>query len=134
MFWASYFLKFNPRKIIFNRLKPLPVWYNKKENSVFQIRKSKSFGDFECLLFQNSTNQDSLLSWFFQTIWKTVRKSKNVGLQGIISAWEWFQNLLCKKSAKRLKNWISWLLEIYFIWSTYHTKIFDRCKLFLECY
>ena len=48
------------------------------------------------LLTQNSTNQDSQLSWFFQTIWKAIRKSKNRGLYGIISACKWFQNLLCK--------------------------------------
>ena len=30
-------------------------------------------GIFKCLLAQNLTNQDSQLSWFFQTIWKTVR-------------------------------------------------------------
>ena len=27
---------------------------------------------FDCLLTRNPTNQDSQLSWFFQTIWKTV--------------------------------------------------------------
>ena len=32
---------------------------------------------FESLLTQNPTNQDSQLSWFFQTIWKTISKSKN---------------------------------------------------------
>ena len=34
----------------------------------------------ECLLTQKQTNQGSQLSWFFQTIWKTIRKSKNRGL------------------------------------------------------
>ena len=38
------------------------------------------FDDFECLLTQNPTNQDSQLSWFFQTIWKIVRKFKNMEL------------------------------------------------------
>ena len=55
------------------------------------------FGIFEFLLAQNTTNQDSQLSWFFQTIWNTVIKSKNTGFQGIISAWKLFQNLLHSK-------------------------------------
>ena len=38
------------------------------------------FGIFESLLTQNPTNQDSELSLFFQTIWKTISKSKNRGL------------------------------------------------------
>ena len=38
------------------------------------------FGIFESLLTQNPTNQDSELSLFFQTIWKTIRKSRNRGL------------------------------------------------------
>ena len=40
------------------------------------------FRIFECLLTQNPTNQDSQLSWFFQTIKKSVRKSKNQGALG----------------------------------------------------
>ena len=44
------------------------------------------FGIFESLLTQNPTNQDSELSLFFQTIWKTISKSKNRGLQENISA------------------------------------------------
>ena len=32
------------------------------------------------LLPQNSTNQDSQLSWFFHTIWKAAIKLKNMGL------------------------------------------------------
>ena len=43
------------------------------------------FGVFERQLTQNPSNQDSQFSWFIQTIWKTVRKSKNMGLQGITS-------------------------------------------------
>ena len=58
------------------------------------------FGICECLLTQNLTNQDSQFSWLFQTIWKTVRKSKNMGLKGVISAWRWFQNLLQSKLQK----------------------------------
>ena len=42
-------------------------------------------GIFESLLTQNSPNQDSQLSWFFQTIWKTISKSKIRGLQENIS-------------------------------------------------
>ena len=38
------------------------------------------FGIFESLLTQNTTNQDSELPLFFQTIWKTVSKSKYRGL------------------------------------------------------
>ena len=37
------------------------------------------FGIFECILTQNPSNQDSQLSWLFQTIWNSVRKSKNMG-------------------------------------------------------
>ena len=37
------------------------------------------FGIFESLLTQNTTNQDSELSLLFQTIWKTISKSKNRG-------------------------------------------------------
>ena len=37
------------------------------------------FDFFGCLLTQNSTNQGSQLSWFYQTMWKTIRKSKNMG-------------------------------------------------------
>ena len=47
------------------------------------------FGIFELLLTQN-------LSLFFQSIWKTISKSKNKGRQKNISAWKWFQNLLHK--------------------------------------
>ena len=48
-------------------------------------------GIFECLLSQFSANQYSLLSWFFQNIWRLLENPK-MGLQGIISAWRWFQN------------------------------------------
>ena len=44
-----------------------------------------TFGVFESQLTPNPTNQDSQLSWLFQNIWNFVRKSKNMGLQGIIS-------------------------------------------------
>ena len=44
------------------------------------------FGSFEHLLAQKPINQDSPLSWFFQTIWKTARKSENMAFQKIISA------------------------------------------------
>ena len=37
---------------------------------------------FECLLTRNPTNQGSQLSWFFQTIWKTVKKIKKSGALG----------------------------------------------------
>ena len=42
-----------------------------------QKKKLVVFGIFESLLTQNPTNQDSELSLFFQTIWKTISKSKN---------------------------------------------------------
>ena len=45
---------------------------------------AKIFCIFECLLTQNPTNQDSQLSWFFQKLWKVVRKSKTGGF------WELF--------------------------------------------
>ena len=45
-----------------------------------QKKKLVVFGIFESLLTQNPTNQDSELSLFFQTIWKTISKSKNRGL------------------------------------------------------
>ena len=48
--------------------------------------QTEMFDTFEHLLDQKSTNQDPQLSWFFQNIWKAVRKSKNMGFQGIISA------------------------------------------------
>ena len=38
------------------------------------------FDIFESLLTQNPTNQNSELSLFFQTIWKSISKSKNRGL------------------------------------------------------
>ena len=57
-------------------------------------------GICEQMLAQKPSNQDSQLSWFFQTIWKSVRKSKNMGFQGIISAWKLFQNLLHSDSQK----------------------------------
>ena len=40
---------------------------------------AKVFCIFGCLLTQNPTNQGSEVSWFFQTIWKAVRKSKKTG-------------------------------------------------------
>ena len=60
----------------------------------------ETFCIFECLLTQNTTNQDSQGSWLSQTIWKIVRRSKNMGLHGIISAWKWLQNLLQSKLQK----------------------------------
>ena len=67
---------------------------------------SQEFFAFLNASTQNLTNQGSQISWFLQTIWKTVRKSKNIGLRGIISAWKWFQNLLhskLQKMAEKLK-------------------------------
>ena len=54
----------------------------------------ETFCIFECLLAQNPTNQDSQLSWFFETIWKAISNSKNRELE--ISAWKWFKNLILK--------------------------------------
>ena len=42
-----------------------------KENLLAEI-----FCIFECLLSQNLTNQGSQLSWFFQTIWKTIKETQ----------------------------------------------------------
>ena len=61
-----------------------------------QKHKEKLFAEifyiFERLLTQNPTNQDSQLSLFFWTIWKTVTKSKNSDLWGIIFAYKRFAN------------------------------------------
>ena len=71
-----------------------------------QLKKTKKkllteiFSIFECLVTQNPSNQDSQLTWFFQIIWKTVRKSRNMGLLRMTYAWKWFQNLLHSKSHK----------------------------------
>ena len=94
------------------------------------------FGILEHLPAQKPTNQDSQLSWFFQIIWKTVRKSNNMGFHGIISAWKLFKNLLHSKFQKMAeKKVVLWFLELYFIWSTFPTKmIYYRGKLLLECY
>ena len=54
----------------------------------------ETFCIFECLLAQNPTNQDSQLSWFFETIWKAISNSKNRELE--ISAWKWFKTLILK--------------------------------------
>ena len=45
---------------------------NKQKKSLAEI-----FCIFECLLTQNSTNQGSQLSSFFQNILRTIKKSKN---------------------------------------------------------
>ena len=49
-----------------------------------QKKKKKKMVDvfdiFESLLTRNPTNQDLELSFFFQSIWKTVNKSKNRGI------------------------------------------------------
>ena len=73
---------------------------NSLVNLWWQLKKKKKlaevFGIFESLLTQNPPNQDSQLSWFFQSVWKTISKSKIRGLQENISTWKWFQNLLHK--------------------------------------
>ena len=69
---------------------------------------------FECLLAQKPTNQDSQLSWFFETICKTAGKSKNMGFQGIISAWKLFQNLLQSKFQKMVEKRIFMALRALF--------------------
>ena len=58
------------------------------------------FGILEHLPAQKPTNQNSQLSRFLQIVWKTVRKSKNMGFQGIFSAWKLFKNLLHSKFQK----------------------------------
>ena len=48
---------------------------NKKQTKLVEV-----FDIFESLLTRNPTNQDLELSFFFQSIWKTVGKSKNRGI------------------------------------------------------
>ena len=104
-----------PRKVVFYRLKLLQTCIRKNKIQYFkaiskyiivaQKCKKKAFGRifciFECLLPQNPTNQGSQLSWFLETIWKTIKNFKNTRLQGIISVWKWFQNLLGSKFFKK---------------------------------
>ena len=82
-------------KIEFNISNQYGNWKVLKKNCWLKI------GVFEHLLTQNWTNQDWQLFSFFQTLEEANRKSKNMGLQGIISAWKWFQNLLSSKFAKK---------------------------------
>ena len=65
------------------------------------------FDIFECLLPQNPSNQSSLFFRFFRTKWKGITKSKNRRLQGIISAWKWFQILLHSKFSKKASKFWS---------------------------
>ena len=85
------------------------------------------FGIFECLLTQNPTNQSLQFSWLFRTICKTSRKSKNMGLQVIISSWRWFQNLLQVNCRKWLKNRNLWFLEFY-LYLKYISNKDDICQ------
>ena len=63
----------------------------------------------------STTNQDSQFSSFFQTILKNVRKSKNLGFQGNISAWELFQKLLHSKIQRMVvkRNFMVFRVLIY---------------------
>ena len=102
----------------------------KKKNCWLKI------GVFEHLLTQNWTNQDWQLFSFFQTLEEANRKSKNMGLQGIISAWKCFQNFLSSKFSKitsrfwrpriQLQKWNSDLdfsCKCPFTWFQYNIKI-----------
>ena len=71
----------------------------------------------------------------FQTTWKTVRKLKNMWFLRIIFAWKFFQNMLRSKFQKTTGKRNFMVLRLYFIWSTFPTKmIYYRRKLLLECY
>ena len=89
------------------------------------------FGIFEFLLAQNTTNQDSQLSWFFQTIWKAVRKSKNTRFQGIILAWKLFQNLHHSKIQimTEKRNFLGFRALFYLKYISN-----QNAQLLLECY
>ena len=52
----------------------MAVQHKKKKKMI------EAFGIFESLLTQKPTNQNSELSLFFQTIWKSISKSKNRGI------------------------------------------------------
>ena len=84
---------------------------------------AETFCIFVCLLTRNLTNEDSQLSWFFQTISKTVRKSKNMGFQGIVSAWKWFKNLLHSKcsrnSQKMAEKWKFMVFRALFLFEVH---------------
>ena len=58
------------------------IWYIKIISKSISLKMQDKllanvFYILECLLSQNPTIQGSQLSWFFQIIWKTIRKSKN---------------------------------------------------------
>ena len=58
-----------------------------------------------------------------------------MGFQEIISGWKLFWKLLHSKFQKMAKKGILWILELYFIWITFPTKIiYDMGKLLLEYY
>ena len=56
----------------------MAVQHKKKKKKLKKM--IEVFDIFESLLTQNPTNQNSELSLFFQTIWKSISKSKNRGL------------------------------------------------------
>ena len=66
-----------------------------------QKRKKKTkktaefFCIFECLLPQNESNESSLLPWFFQIMWKTIKKPKSRVCLKVIS------KLACIKFSKK---------------------------------
>ena len=71
-------------------------------------------GIFECLLTENLTNQDSQFSWLFQTLWKTVRKSKNMESRELFLPENDFKTCSKVNCRKWLKNRNLWFLEFYF--------------------
>ena len=59
-------------------------------------------------------NQDLQLSWSFQTMWKTVKKSKN---RELVLPENDFKICFGRNSTQWLKNWILWFVELYIPWS-----------------
>ena len=70
------------------------------------------FGVFAHLLNYNST-QDSQLSWFFWNIW-LLQNPKTWNSRELCLTENDFRTYSIANSAKWLKNWILWFLELYF--------------------
>ena len=123
-FWGQHFKKinwkgkktkfYNVLSFIFPEVLILESWYftgwqlGLHNGSSKALKKlfAQIFHIFECLLSQSPTNQGSKFFWFFQIIWKTIRKSKVRGLFRIIYGWKWFQiKFHCKFFQKTSRFW-----------------------------